>query len=278
MATCFLERTTQALAPQAARAGARAAAGFRFETGWATTTEEVRAAQRLRHRVFVDEMGARPVLPPGAPAGHDVDRFDDFCEHVLVRVLPEDGGCPQVVGTYRVLTPEGARRAGGCYSETEFDMARLAALRPRMAELGRSCVDPAWRTGGVILALWSALGEFLIAHRLDLAFGCASIDLQDGGRRASALWHQLSPRHLAPPERRALPLRPLAVTPLHAHADVPLPPLIKGYLRCGAELLGPPAWDPEFNTADLPMLVGLAGLPLPHRRRFLAAGGQGRSN
>lgn len=264
----------QSLPPEAARPEVPAPPALRFDVGWATTTEEVRAAQRLRYRVFVEEMGARPVLAPGAPPGHDVDRFDDFCEHVLVRVLSAADGCPQVVGTYRLLTPDGARRAGGCYSDTEFDMGRLAPLRPRMAELGRSCVDPAWRTGGVVLALWSALGEFLVAHRLDLAFGCASIDLKDGGRRASALWHQLSSSHLGPAERRALPLHPLPVTPPHADPDVALPPLIKGYLRCGAELLGPPAWDPEFNTADLPMLLGLAGLPPPHRRRFLAAAGQ----
>ena len=248
--------------------------GLRFAATWASRTEELREAQRLRFRVFANEAGARLAVPPDAPPGHDVDRLDDFCEHLLVRVLLPGDNCPQVVGTYRVLTPDAARRAGGCYSDTEFDMARLAPLRPRMAELGRACVDPAWRTGGVILALWSALGEFLSAHGLDIAFGCASIDLKDGGDRAAAVWQRLSLCHLGPAERRVTPLRPLPFAPAPASVPVATPPLIKGYLRCGAELLGPPAWDPAFNTADLPMLMALSGLPSRHRRRFLPGGFQ----
>ena len=242
----------------------------RFETRWAASLEDLRMAQRLRHRVFADEMGVQLPVPAGVPPGHDVDRFDDFCEHVLVCAWPADDTAPRVVGTYRVLTPEAALRAGGCYSETEFDMGRLAALRPRMVELGRSCVDPQWRSGAVILALWSALGEFMLARRLDIAFGCASIDLKDGGHRAATLWHQLSERHLAPCAVRTTPWHPLPLEALRRDADSAMPPLIKGYLRCGAELLGPPAWDPQFNTADLPMMMALRSLPARHRRRFAA--------
>lgn len=242
----------------------------RFETRWATCLEEVRMAQRLRYRVFAQEMGVHLPAPRGTPQGHDVDRFDDFCEHVLVLAWQAEGAGPQVVGTYRVLTPEAAVRAGGCYSETEFDMGRLAPLRPRMVELGRSCVDPQWRSGGVILALWSALGEFMLARGLDIAFGCASIDLKDGGHRAATIWQRLAAQHLAPDTMRTAPLHPLPLEGLRKNEDAPMPPLIKGYLRCGAELLGPPAWDPQFNTADLPMLMELHSLPARHRRRFAA--------
>ena len=179
----------------------------------------------------------------------------------------EDSG--EVVGTYRVLTPDAARRAGGFYGETEFDLAPLAPLRSRMAELGRSCIHPDWRTGGTILALWSALGEFMMLHGLDVAFGCASVDMRDGGHGAASLWRQLSQLHLAPAERRVQPLQPLALETLRAELNVETPPLIRGYLRCGAELLGPPARDPDFGTADLPMLMTLGGLPRRHRRHFL---------
>lgn len=263
------ETLEQAHRPQAPQvAPPPLACTCRFETRWAASPEDVRMAQRLRYRVFADEMGAHLPAPEGVPQGHDVDRFDDFCEHVLVCAWQMDDAAPQVVGTYRLLTPEAAVRAGGCYSETEFDMAPLAALRPRMVELGRSCVDPQWRSGGVILALWSALGEFMMARSLDIAFGCASIDLKDGGHRASTLWHQLSERHLAPSAMRTTPWHPLPLEALRRDADAAIPPLIKGYLRCGAELLGPPAWDPQFNTADLPMLMALRSLPARHRRRF----------
>ena len=236
---------------------------------WAESEAELGEAQRLRFRVFAGEMGASLAVPAGTPPGHDADRFDAFCAHLLVRAVPPGGETGAVVGTYRVLTPEAARRAGGFYSETEFDLGALAPMRRRMAELGRSCIDPGWRSGGTILALWGALGDFMVCHGLDVAFGCASVSAADGGAGAAALWRHLSALHLAPRERRVTPLRPL---PLDAFADAPVrptPPLIKGYLRCGADLLGPPALDPDFMTADLPMLMTLAGLPGRHRRHFL---------
>ena len=251
-------------------------AAFTMTAVWARSSEEVREAQRLRYRVFAGEMGACLRVPAGTPPGHDADRFDDFCDHVLVRVASPLGP-GKVVGTYRVLTPDAARRAGGFYSETEFDLARLGGMRSRMAELGRSCIDPAWRKGGTILTLWSALGEFMVRHRLDVAFGCASVGLGDGGHAAASLWRQLSRTHLAPPERRVQPLQPLPLATLRGDDAVETPSLIRGYLRCGAEFLGPPAFDADFNTADLPMLMTLAGLPQRHRRHFLGDGsGPGR--
>ena len=247
-------------------------ADFAMEAVWADSADDVRAAQRLRHRVFVEEMGARLAVPPGTPPGHDADRFDDFCDHLLVRVTSPFDRTPRVVGTYRVLTPDAARCAGGWYSATEFDLAPLAAMRPRMAELGRSCIDPAWRKGGTILTLWAALGEFMLGRGLDVAFGCASVGLGDGGHAAADLWQQLARTHLAPPGQRVLPWRALPLEGLGRGTAVETPALIRGYLRCGAVCLGPPAIDADFGTADLPMLMTLAGLPQRHKRHFLGAG------
>ena len=246
-----------------------AASKPRLEASWARSVDEVREAQRLRFRVFAIEKGARLTCPPGTPPGHDADRFDDHCEHLLVRARHGAHAPAEVVGTYRVLTPQAARRAGGYYSETEFDLDRLAPMRARMAELGRSCIDPAWRTGGTILTLWSALGDFMVQRGLDVAFGCASVDIDDGGDRAASLWQRLAAAHLAPAERRVRPLDPLPLAGLRTDLGVDTPALIKGYLRCGAELLGPPAWDRDFESADLPMLMTLAGLPRRHRLHFI---------
>lgn len=257
-------------APAAARpARRRPELPLRLQAAWAETTAELRAVQRLRFQVFAGEGGARLAPPFGTPPGHDADRFDAYCSHLMVRAIVAGESDGEVVGTYRVLTPDGARRAGGFYSETEFDLAPLAPLRSRMVELGRSCIHPAWRTGGTILALWSALGEFMTMHGLDVAFGCASVDMRDGGHAAASLWRRLGAEHLAPVERRVRPLQPLALDALRDDIDVETPPLIRGYLRCGAELLGPPAHDPDFGTADLPMLMTLDGLPRRHRRHFL---------
>lgn len=252
-------------APSAAGDTARA----RLEVVWARHEDEVREAQRLRYQVFAEEMGARLSVPKGSPPGHDIDVFDAYCEHLLVRAPGRDGEPGPVVGTYRVLTPEAARRVGGLYSETEFDLTRLRPLRARMVELGRSCVHPDHRSGGAILALWGALAEFMVRNGLDTMVGCASVSMRDGGHCAASLWTQLSRSHLAPIEYRVQPRLPLPVDELQHDLAVEAPALIKGYLRCGAKVLGAPAWDPDFNTADLPMLMRIADLPAKYRRHFL---------
>jgi putative hemolysin len=232
---------------------------------WARHQDEVRQAQRLRYEVFAEEMGARLDT---SVAGHDVDLFDDFCEHLLVR----DGESGRVIGTYRVLTPTQARRAGSFYSDTEFDLTRLRHLRDRMVELGRSCVHAEHRHGGVILALWGALAEFMSRNRLDTMIGCASIPmLHNGvlrGDAAASIWRQVSTRHLAPIEYHVRPRLPLPVHELDGSLDVEPPALIKGYLRLGAKVLGPPAWDPDFNSADLPMMMRIADLPARYSKHF----------
>lgn len=264
-------RNTRASAgsPVAARGEAADTAAEGFQVVWARHQDEVRAAQRLRYRVFVEEMGARLRPPAGTPAGLDADLFDDYCEHLLVRTLPTDDQPAEVIGTYRVLTPGAARRAGGYYSDTEFDLTRLRPLRERMAELGRSCVHPDHRAGGVILSLWGALAGFMDDNGLDAMVGCASVGMRDGGHLAASLWARLSQTHLVGLEHRVLPRLPLPVEELNQQLAAEPPALIKGYLRCGAKVLGAPAWDPDFNTADLPMLMRLSDLPVRYRRHFL---------
>jgi putative hemolysin len=247
-------------------------AGPALEAVWARDDDELRAAQALRWRVFVQEMGATITPPRGTPAGLDADLFDPYCEHLLVRTVPVLADEPaQVVGTYRVLTPAAARRVGGLYSESEFDLLALAPLRTTLAELGRSCIDPQWRQGGVIMMLWAALASFMQRNGLTRMVGCASVPMHDGGHAAASLWRQLERTHLAPIELRVRPRCALPVDRLRGDLGVEPPPLIRGYLKCGAKLLGAPAWDPAFNTADLPLLLDLRDLPASYRRRFIDA-------
>jgi putative hemolysin len=250
--------SNQAPVPQVAQAG--------LAVSWARHNDEVRQAQRLRYRVFSEEMGAR--LDTTIP-GHDVDLFDNYCEHLLVR----DQVTKEVIGTYRVLTPVQARRVGSTYSDIEFDLTRLRSLRERMVELGRSCVHPDYRHGGVIMALWGALAEFMVRNKLDTMIGCASIPmLHNGivsGDVAASIWHQLAQSHMAPIEHHVHPRLPLPVEQLDSGLPVEPPALIKGYLRLGAKILGAPAWDPDFNTADLPMMMRINDLPPRYRKHFL---------
>ena len=250
--------SNQPAVPQVERGG--------LVVSWAKHVDEVRQAQRLRFKVFAEEMGAR--LDTTSP-GHDVDLFDNYCEHLLVR----DQATKEVIGTYRVLTPAQARRVGSTYSDIEFDLTRLRSLRERMVELGRSCVHPDYRHGGVIMALWGALAEFMVRNKLDTMIGCASIPmLHNGivsGDVAASIWRQLKQSHLAPIEHHVRPRLPLPVDQLDSSLMVDPPALIKGYLRLGAKVLGAPAWDPDFNTADLPMMMRINDLPPRYRKHFL---------
>jgi len=257
---------THALSHAPALQRPQRSASPRLSVSWARSESEVREAQALRYQVFAVEMGARLAPPKDAPVGLDVDLFDAYCEHLLVRAHDEDGEPGPVVGTYRVLTPAAAKRAGGLYSDTEFDLTRLRGLRSRVAEIGRSCVHPEHRSGGAILTLWGALAEFMARNGLDTVIGCASVSMRDGGHFAASLWKQIAADHLAPIDCRVRPRLPLPIEHLRQDLAVEPPALIRGYLRCGAKLMGEPAWDPDFNTADLPLLLRTADLPARFRR------------
>ena len=210
----------------------------------------VEEAQRLRHRVFVEEFGARIV---GSADGRDADRFDAYCDHLVVRETLTG----RAVGTYRVLSPECAARAGGYYSEAEFDFTRLQSLRPRMAEIGRTCVEPSHRSGVVMLLLWSALARLAIDRGYEYLVGAASIGLGQGGAHAAAVYRRIAADGLSPEALRVIPRNPLPLDRLEPSGPAPVPPLLRSYLGLGAWVCGEPAWDPDFGCADVPVLLAL---------------------
>jgi putative hemolysin len=225
---------------------------------------EIREAQRLRYKVFGEEMGAH--LSPRIPE-HDTDLFDPYCDHLLVR----DEATGKVVGTYRILSPEAARRVGSYYSENEFSLTRLQHLRPRMVEVGRSCIHADYRTGAAIALLWSGLGEYMATRGYAYLIGCASISMADGGHNAANLYQQLQPAQHAPLEYRVFPRHPLPFQHLANGQPALIPPLLKGYFRAGSLVCGEPAWDPDFNTADLLLMLPMRQLNARYQRHFITA-------
>ena len=228
----------------------------------ARNVHEIREAQRLRYQVFAREMGARV---PGREQGIDCDIYDAYCDHLLVRETVRN----EVVGTYRILTGAKARRIGSFCSDGEFDLARLHHLRDVTVEVGRSCVHPDYRNGAAIALLWSGLGAYMMQSGNQYLIGCASIGLTDGGRGAAGVYRRLRRTCFSPVEYRVFPRRELLLDETGCAEDAPLPPLIKGYVRLGAYVCGAPARDPDFNTADLLMLLPLARVNPRYARHFL---------
>ncbi|HTF12770.1 MAG TPA: GNAT family N-acyltransferase [Asanoa sp.] len=225
----------------------------------AADAQQVAAAQRLRYQVFAGELGA--TLHTTVP-GHDVDEFDDACDHLIVR----DDKSGEIVGTYRMLLPGRAPRR---YAETEFDLSALDPLRDLLVETGRSCVAPEHRSGAVINLMWAGIARYLHLHNKRWLGGCASISLEDGGKTAAAVWERARTKHLSPPRMRVRPHHPLQIQPAEASSTSALPPLLRGYLRLGAWVCGPPAYDPDFDVADLYVLLSTDRIDPRYRRHFL---------
>lgn len=236
----------------------------RLSVSLARRPSDVEDAQRLRYKVFAEEMGAAVRSRPGSDGALlDSDALDDYCDHLIVR----DDDTLRVVGTYRMLPPQRARRFGRLYSESEFDLTRLAHLRPTLVEVGRSCVHRDYRSGPTILLLWAGLARYMKEGGYRHLIGCASASLADGGRQAARLRDDLQ-RHLTDPETRVFPHLPFPHERLERAAVAEMPPLIKGYLRLGARVCGEPAWDPDFNTADFLIWLSLDGLNPRYARHF----------
>ena len=236
----------------------------RYRVSFARTASVVLAAHRLRYMVFAEELGAHLQT---RVAGHDIDHYDASCEHLLVREVSSD----RVIGTYRILPPAAAKRIGNYYSDDEFFINRLEHLRPRMVEVGRSCIHQDHRNGAVITLLWAGLAEYMMRNDCDHLIGCASIGMADGGHNAANVFQQLDQAAMAPIEYHAFPHNRLPHESLANGQIGVVPPLIKGYLRLGAWICGEPAWDPDFNTADLLILLPMSRMSPRYMRHFLKA-------
>lgn len=215
---------------------------------------QVATAQRLRYRVFAGELGA---TLRGPSNGLDVDVFDAYCDHLIVR----DDATGEVVGTYRMLPPGRISRR---YADGEFDLAALDPLRDVLVETGRSCVHPDHRTGAVINLMWAGIARYLHRGGHRWLGGCASVGLAD----AAGVWQLVRAKHMSPPLLRVRPHRPWIAGADPSGRPV-VPPLLRGYLRLGAWVCGPPAFDPDFGCADLYVLLSVDRVDPRYLRHFL---------
>ncbi len=256
------------------------AASGSLEVRLAETDAEVEAAQRLRYRVFYEEMNAVPT-PAMREARRDFDRFDDVCDHMLVvdREVLDEVGQPAVVGTYRLMRDEYARRVGGFYTAGEYDIAAMLERLPqdgKLLELGRSCILKSYRAKPVTMQLlWRGVMVYVARFSIDLMFGCASF----AGTDPSALKLPLAYlHHFHPmPENVRVRARPElyvdmnlmpkeAIDPKDALRAVP--PIIKGYIRAGASIGDGAVIDRQFATTDVFIYFPVARINARYRSRF----------
>jgi len=252
----------------------------KFELRRAESEADVRAAQRLRYRVFVTELGA-----DGPLVDHEQqlerDRFDPYFDHLILfdRRRPEDDP-DRAVGVYRVMRSDQAEAAGQFYSEDEYDLSALKASGRRLLELGRSCVDARYRGGTAMFHLWNGLARYVLEHRIEVLFGVASFhgtDIPELAEQLSYLHHN----HLAP---EALRVR---VLPQHfqrmdlvppdqidaARAMEAIPTLIKAYLRLGG-FVGEGAYvDRQFNTTDVCLVMDTERMNASYRDYYTREAG-----
>ena len=231
------------------------------------------AAQRLRHDVFTSEPGFELA---GAIDGRDADRFDEYCDHLLVR---EDNS-GELVGCYRMLPPPGAIAAGGLYTATEFDVEGIDPLRPSLVEMGRAVVRGDHRNGGVVLLMWAGILAYLDRCGYDYVARCVSVPVQgcEGdapGSQIRGVRDFVRRRHAAP--YTVHPYRPVIIDgrgldDIDPPARVSVPPLMRGYLRLGAQVCGEPAHDPDFGVGDFPALLDKRQADVRYLRRLRSVG------
>ena len=240
-----------------------------FEVKIATEQHEIEQAQRLRFQVFNLELNKG--LRTSYAHGLDIDEFDPFCDHLLVRDLKSG----DVVGTYRLMRGSQARQHIGFYSEKEFDLSQIKLLDGELMELGRSCARKDFRDRALIPLMWDAIAEQVKKHQVRYLFGCASLYTTAVGE-VSAMYSMLKSKYYAPDAYRVFPVDPCTFNGLTDDVSISdeqalfqkLPSLIKGYLRIGALVCGPPALDAEFGTADFFLLLDFGTLKDAYLKRL----------
>lgn len=256
------------------------AASGALEVRLAETENEVEAAQRLRYRVFYQEMSAVS-SPAMRDSQRDFDQFDDFCDHILVvdRAALDDEGQPTVVGTYRLMRGTDARRAGGFYTSGEYDLSALLASwaeGERLLELGRSCVLKDYRSKPAVMQLlWRGVMVCVARFSIDTMFGCASLSGTDPLALALPLSYLRHFHSMTGAERvRARPELYVAMDRItKEQIDVRearrmLPPLVKGYLRAGAQIGDGAVVDRQFGTTDVFIYMPVTKIDRRYRDKF----------
>lgn len=214
----------------------------------AATEQEVSQCLQLRYQVFCEEMGARPDTFCN---GIETDYFDAYVRHLIVT----DNSTNRVVAATRLLSSKSARMSGRFYSETEFNIDSILKLNASLLEVGRTCVAKSHRNGTALNLLWRGVMRIAAIDDADYLFGCASIPVDATFSYVNSICDYLRANYYADESLRVYPKRPLPSMDASKKIDVIVPPLLKTYIRMGGQICGEACYDPDFNVADVFILM-----------------------
>lgn len=251
-----------------------------FEVRLTRNKEERRLVRALRYAVFCEEEGAS-ATEEQKNLREEYDSYDRFAEYMAVF---HNGA---VVGCYRIIDREAAEKMGGFYTESEFNLSKIRKVRGNIAEMSRACVDANYRDNALVMRLlWAGLSEYVLRRKVRVLFGVASWVGQKPGLSAHAISY-LYYHHLAPARLRATVLAENfheSVNPALSRMNImpevfvdeeeafrQMPPLIKGYLRVGADFGKGVYIDKGFNTYDVFVILQTKNISATYQKHFLGS-------
>jgi len=229
---------------------------------WTRDPQTIEDVQRFRHKIFQGEFS---IVFPDNSRGMDVDEFDHVCDHLVVREMSGN----QIVGTYRLITPDAAKKIGSMYCDSLFDLTPVNHLRDSIVEIDRSCIDKDFRNGYTILLLWKEIYKFIKNSNHQYIMGCSSISMSDGGLLASKVNQQLIEMNRISDQIKIKAKYPVKLSFPTVHNDVSIPAILKGYLNVGATICSEPGIDPLFSTADYLTILKMSDMNPKYVKRFL---------
>ena len=246
----------------------------RFILKIAETSEELHDEQRLRYKVFVEEMGAN-VADDCHASRMEYDKFDQDFDHLILIDSLNRNTAENVVGVYRLMLNTSVSKNRGFYSSSEYNLDKLIKADRKILELGRSCIDKQHRGGVALHMMWNGLAQYVIDNNVEVLFGVASFHGVDINLINHALSY-LHYNHLAPVE-----LRPIAIGENKIDMNIlnksdvekmsalkQIPPLIKAYIRLGGFIGFGASVDVDFNSIDVCLVMDTKNMSEKYKKFY----------
>lgn len=230
----------------------------------ASTVDDIKKAQKLRHKIFLEEG-----LGTSHESGLDFDEYDQLADHLMI--IDKTSG--EAVGTYRLIHSQHSKKF---YSQSEFSLDAFLAIDGIKLEMGRACTHMDFRNGRTMDLLWQGLSHYIIISKTRYLFGCSSVNTTD----PTVMFSMLKSLHNHEQLKLEYDISPLPkynwphsedlfkqAQPMSGYKKE-LPPLLRSYLHAGSFVYGLPAYDKDFLCFDLLTILDLKQLNEKFNARY----------